>query len=253
MFAKERQDCIVDLVNQDGKVFVKDLSQKFHVTEDCIRKDLSLLESQGLLKKAYGGAIRVRLNPHLYNSEQRKSIPNHERVLISQKAVSLLQDKDIIYLDISLTSLEIAYQINELSIHLTVITNMIDILNILNHCEHITLIFIGGTLNQEGDGFWDQLAIQRLKSFKIDKAFLGVVGVNIGNGQLSTYYVDDGFMKASVIEQSRLCYLLCEERKFNEEGNFVFSSLYDIDGLIVSNEDDIQNQEQLKQYELIVI
>ena len=77
MFAQERQESIVSQVNIEGSVRVKDLSVKFAVTEDCIRKDLAILEKRGLLKKAYGGAVSVRQNPHMYNSEERKNTPNH--------------------------------------------------------------------------------------------------------------------------------------------------------------------------------
>lgn len=51
MLAKERQNRIVELVNENGSVLVKELSEQFEVTEDSIRKDLSLLEKKGLLKK----------------------------------------------------------------------------------------------------------------------------------------------------------------------------------------------------------
>ncbi|MCD7839486.1 MAG: DeoR family transcriptional regulator, partial [Erysipelotrichaceae bacterium] len=66
MFAAERQEDIVNKINIQGSVKVKDLALEYEVTEDCIRKDLSLLEKQGLLKKAYGGAVSIRNNPHLY-------------------------------------------------------------------------------------------------------------------------------------------------------------------------------------------
>ena len=64
MFAEERQEQIVRLVEQKGSVRVKELSEQFQVTEDCIRKDLTLLEKRGLLKKSYGGAIKRRVNTH---------------------------------------------------------------------------------------------------------------------------------------------------------------------------------------------
>ena len=62
MFAEERQNEIVKLVNRNGSVRVKDLSEQFQVTEDSIRKDLTLLEKKGLLRKMYGGAMQARIN-----------------------------------------------------------------------------------------------------------------------------------------------------------------------------------------------
>ena len=64
MFAEERQNMIAAMVNKNGSVRVKDLSEQFQVTEDSIRKDLTLLEKKGLLKKAYGGAVKKRVNVH---------------------------------------------------------------------------------------------------------------------------------------------------------------------------------------------
>ncbi|MCD7894305.1 MAG: DeoR/GlpR family DNA-binding transcription regulator [Erysipelotrichaceae bacterium] len=241
MFAKERQEDIVNKINLQGSVKVKDLALEYDVTEDCIRKDLSLLERQGLLKKEYGGAISIRNNPHLYSSTDRKKTPNNERIIIAQKAIELINENETIYLDVSLSSLEIAILLNESSKELTIITNMIDVLNTLRANQNIKLIFIGGTINHEGDAFWDSMSCMMLDYFRIDKAFLGVVGVNTNNGQISTYYIDDGFMKRKVIAQSHKSYLMCESRKFKEDGDFIFGSLNDIDGLIVSDITDNLN------------
>ena len=65
MFLEERQEIILQMLAQDGKVRVRELSEKFKVTEDCIRKDLGSLEKQGKLKRTYGGAVRLRENSHM--------------------------------------------------------------------------------------------------------------------------------------------------------------------------------------------
>ena len=46
MFLEERQESIMNMLTRDGKVRVKELSEKFKVTEDCIRKDLGALEKR---------------------------------------------------------------------------------------------------------------------------------------------------------------------------------------------------------------
>ena len=71
MLASERHEKIVEILNREGSVLVKDLSKKFDVTQDSIRKDLTILERKGLLKKTYGGAVKVRTNIHdLYVSQR---------------------------------------------------------------------------------------------------------------------------------------------------------------------------------------
>ena len=69
MFVEERQDLILKQMLEKGSVRVKELSEKFKVTEDLIRKDLSTLEKAGKCKKIYGGAI-----PTKQNVNRKKSI-----------------------------------------------------------------------------------------------------------------------------------------------------------------------------------
>lgn len=49
MFTEERQNAIEKCLREKGKVRVKELSEMFQVTEDCIRKDLKILENAGRL------------------------------------------------------------------------------------------------------------------------------------------------------------------------------------------------------------
>ena len=75
MLARERQNKIVEMVNANGSVLVKELSEMFEVTEDSIRKDLSLLEKKELLKKTYGGAVRNRailMNSMFLNVKEKR-------------------------------------------------------------------------------------------------------------------------------------------------------------------------------------
>ena len=57
MFVEERHQEILRLLNENEKVKVKELSKRFEVTEDCIRKDLASMEAKNLLKRTYGGAV----------------------------------------------------------------------------------------------------------------------------------------------------------------------------------------------------
>ena len=54
VFTEERQSAIEKCLRENGKVKVKELSEIFQVTEDCIRKDLKILENAGKLKRTYG-------------------------------------------------------------------------------------------------------------------------------------------------------------------------------------------------------
>ena len=78
MLQQERHNQILAKLNLEGQVIVKELSQAFNVTEDCIRKDLTALEKAGLLKRIHGGAIQVRENLHTINVNERLKIHSPE-------------------------------------------------------------------------------------------------------------------------------------------------------------------------------
>ena len=108
MFLEERQEAILNLLSRDGKVRVKDLSEMFKVTEDCIRKDLGALEKQGKLKRTYGGAVVLRENLHTMEVSKRRNTDVEAKRRIAQAAVKLIHEKDMVFLDISTSNLAIA-------------------------------------------------------------------------------------------------------------------------------------------------
>ena len=87
MFVEERQELIVEELISKGSVRVKELSERFSVTEDLIRKDLSVLEKEGKCKKIYGGAIPVKENVQRKTAAQRKKLNTEQKEIIAQKAI----------------------------------------------------------------------------------------------------------------------------------------------------------------------
>ena len=153
MLARERQNKIVEMVNTEGSVLVKELSELFDVTEDSIRKDLSLLEKKGLLKKTYGGAVKNRVNTHELYVSQRKGKNVEEKKEIARKAFELIEEGDVIFLDISTINIELIKLIVEANLKITVVTNMIDVMLSFTAPSDTNLVFIGGKLNKGRDGF----------------------------------------------------------------------------------------------------
>lgn len=235
MFAQERQKEITDIVKETGRVQVNDLAEKYHVTKDLIRKDLNVLEQQGILKKVYGGAVAVRENLHEYSSISRKDRNPEGRQEIARKAVSLIHNNETIFLDISLTSVKIAELLVKSSLSVHVITNMLEVLNVLAPDTKTDVFFPGGTLNQERDGFWSALAIRNLSVCHIDKAFLGTVGIDLNKNTVSTYHEGDGELKRKVMSLSSESYALADSHKFHEDGDYTYASVSDFTAFITDS------------------
>lgn len=245
MLAKERQNMIVEAVNKNGSVLVKELSEKFQVTEDSIRKDLTLLEKKGLLKKTYGGAIKNRVNTHEMYVSQRRGKNTEQKRAIAKAAFDLIEEGDFIFLDISTTNIELIKMIVEANLKVTVVTNMIDVMLSFSGASETNLVFIGGKLNRGRDGFIGAISNEQIKEFRFDKSFIGAVGVSLEEDRVYTYVIEDAYTKKTIMESSEKSYMLLENKKFAADGNYKFSTVSDFSGIILDAEPSEKNMEEL--------
>ncbi len=254
MLAKERQDMIVSLVNKNGSVLVKNLSEQFSVTEDSIRKDLTLLQKKGLLKKTYGGAVKLKTNEHNYFVSQRKGEYLDDKKEIAKKALKLIENKDVIFLDISTVNLELIQLLMKSELSVTVVTNMIDVMLMFKEETKVKLVFLGGTLSDGKEGFTGSMTNRQIEKFRFDKAFMGVVGVDLADNAVTTYHMEDGNTKRVVLQNCAKAYMMLETRKFNSEGNYIYANIEDFTGAILDKkvDNDIQKQMNLYSIEWIV-
>lgn len=233
---EERQDIILSMLARDGKVRVRDLSEKFKVTEDCIRKDLGALEKKGKLKRTYGGAVRIRENSHMVEVSKHRNTDVEAKQRIAQAAVKLIHEKDMVFLDISTSNLAIAELLVKMELEVTVVTNMIDILVVLARNPKIRVVFAGGKINKSRDGFWGGMTLDFISRLKSDIAFVGAVGVDVKENSVSTYDIDDGINKAAIIRHSKKAYVVAEARKLSTDGNYNYTTLDTLSGLITDSE-----------------
>lgn len=231
MFVEERQDLILKQMLEKGSVRVKELSERFNVTEDLIRKDLSTLEKAGKCKKIYGGAIPTKQNVNRKKASERKTLNLEGKRVIAQKAIDLIKEGNVVFLDISTTVVELARQIAQQNLNITVVTNSLEAVNLLISSD-VNVIFIGGELDYGKDGFVGSLADQMLENFHFDAAFLGVVGLDLEENAVYTYMAKDGVTKKMVIDRSKIIYLLADHEKFNQIGNYKYSTIDSVTGLI---------------------
>lgn len=255
MFVEERHQEILRLLNENEKVKVKELSKRFEVTEDCIRKDLASMEARNLLKRTYGGAVLPdTLHPgHNNIVSTRKDKNIKEKKKIAKKAAELIHDGDMIFLDISTTNIELAREIIERGLEVTVVSSMLDIAEVFATTKNVKFILLGGEFNRSQNGFLGELTSQMMERFRFDICFMGVVGADLLDNAIMTYVPEDGIMKHQAIRQSRKCYLMMECCKFDFKANYVYAAFEDVDGIICEKQPSEEIQEKLKEYQIKII
>ena len=232
MFTEERQNAIEKCLREKGKVRVKELSEMFQVTEDCIRKDLKILENAGRLKRTYGGAILSQEYPLERNVVDRRMYNLDKKKVIAAKAFKLIKNNETIFLDVSTTNIELARLIASSGMHVVVVSNMIDILQILAANPSITAIGTWGTMYRSVNGFMGAAAIEVIKQYSFDRAFLGSCGVDMTDFAVTTSGVEDGLTKKAAVQSSRHKYVVMEREKFYFNESYKYTHFDDISGII---------------------
>lgn len=256
MFVSERLNEIINILNQEGKVEVNKLSILFDVSKDLIRKDLKKLEEQGVVDRTYGGATKKKHLADTAINVATRIIENTEiKQQIAYKALNILKENELIFLDISSINYLLAQKIIEKNLSITIITNMIDIMHLfsLNPDTITKLIAIGGKFNGKIGGFIGTSAIQQLNMFNIDKCFIGTLGLDIKNGNVSTFDQEDGLMKASAIKMSKEKILITDKTKIEQYGKFIFSNLNKFNLLLTNYKFSHNDKQKFQNYNLKII
>ena len=236
MFLEERHAKILEMLSKDGKVLVKELAEKFGVTEDSIRKDLSTLELDGKLRRTYGGAVSIAEKLQMTEANRRRISDVDSKRKIAAAAVKLMQPQDLIFLDISTISIAVAQILEKTDANYKILTNMVDVLVMLARNPKINLYFAGGQINQSRDGFSDGLNLEFISRFRPDVAFIGAFGVDIKKNSLTSRDTAGGIHKARMIEVSKTAYVIAESRKIGVESTYSFAKVSDVNGIITETQ-----------------
>lgn len=209
----ERRRNILNLLDENGQVFVHELSELFGVSEVTIRNDLELFESKGLLIRSRGGAMIVENTVGMDFQLSEKDKMNYpEKIRIGKKAAQLVSSGETIILDSGTTTMEIAKHLDP-NIALNIITNAFNIANELLKSTNTNIIVPGGTLRKSSHSLVGPLAEKSMRNFYVDKLFLGVDGFNTVEGAF-TPNLEEASLNQVMIEIAKEVILVADSSKF---------------------------------------
>ena len=212
MLNEERRRAILELVEQDGRVLVKELAEKFGTSQITIRKDLELLHSNGQVQRTHGGALTVEsgalLDPTL---REKEKLHRKEKLRIAEAAAHMVQEGESVLLDSGTTTTAVARALRDFR-HLTVITNAVNIAAELSGTQ-VEVILTGGIVRKNSFSLVGPLAEETLRQLSADVLFLGVDGFDTKFG-LSTPNLLEAKVNKVMVEVARKTVAVCDSSKF---------------------------------------
>ena len=184
MLKNARKQKILDLVNQQGYVTLELLAQGLNTSESTIRRDLTELDKSQQLRRVHGGAESL-FNLRYEEGAAEKSVKNVQaKQIIAQRAVSLLNNDDVIFMDAGTTVAMMTDYLTDVA-NITVVTNSVHTASTLMD-KKIKTIIIGGAVKPTTEAVTGNFAIQQLVTFNFSKAFIGANGISRDGGITTT-------------------------------------------------------------------
>lgn len=230
MLAQERHQIIIDLINKNRVVKVQDLMATFNVSIETVRRDLDYLESQGFLRKVYGGAVISKRLADEPSYSAREVANLEEKKQIGIKCVELVEDGETLIIDLGTTTLEVAKNLKQKK-NLTIITNAINIALEIINVKDFRVFLAGGRLRYGDLSCSGFLTNDFLKQFNVDKAIIGVGGITLEDG-ISDYHVEEAGTRRLMIEQSNKVIAVADYSKFGVKAFTKVCDLSDVDVLV---------------------
>jgi DeoR/GlpR family transcriptional regulator of sugar metabolism len=228
MLSSERRKAILEALGRDGRVLASELSVKFGVSEDSIRRDLRELAEEGLLRRVYGGAVpRSPVSP-AYSRRQTESLP--AKSAIGRAAARLIKEGQVVFMDGGTTLLEVAANLPA-DLAVTVVTHSLPVAARLAEHPAARVVLIGGVLFKEALVAVGAATVDAYRQIRADVCILGVASIHpqLGVGGLNQ---EESEVKRAMVAQAAEVVVVATAEKINTSAPFALAPLSAVTRLV---------------------
>lgn len=217
---------IVTIVRRDGRVSVEALAEHFDVTLQTIRRDLAELAAQGKLERVHGGAV-VQSAVTNIGYEDRRGLNDAAKTAIAARCARDIPNGCSIFLNIGTTTEAVAHALMHHR-DIMVLTNNMNVANILVENPACEIIVVGGLLRRSDGGLVGTVTTQAIQQFKFDLAVISCSALDI-DGDMLDYDIQEVGVSQTILKQSRRSFLVADQSKFQRRAPARIGSLAQID------------------------
>ncbi|PKU24348.1 DeoR/GlpR family DNA-binding transcription regulator [Telmatospirillum siberiense] len=227
MHESERHRLILGLVRETGFVGVTDLSRRFGVTPQTVRRDINRLDAEGLLRRLHGGAGPGDARDNLA-FETRQDLNLDAKRRIAALVAGHVADGSSLSIGIGTTPEAVAGALVHKS-GLRILTNNLNAAFIACGQDGFDVTIAGGRLRQRG--VIGDAAVDFFAGFKVDIAVFGVGSVDPEDGTLLDFDREEVRTRLSMAANARQSFLVLDHSKFGRPAVARGGNLCDVDAI----------------------
>lgn len=239
--AAARHQQITQRLEAAGRVEVGDLASRLGVAQETIRRDLKLLEQQGLLERVHGGAVRKAERPLSPFDGVAPERPEHHRRL-ADHVVSLLPEQGTVFVDASPLTAAVVDALARRTCadsagRLTIVTTSLDAAVVLSRVDQLHVFNVGGTVDQADRSQHGAWALSELHRLRVDIALLSATAVTPDRGIFATTSLTAATTAAAIASADRV-WLLVEPDALGRTGFMAAGPVDRVDHVFVAGQPD---------------
>lgn len=255
MLSKDRQKIILDMIYQFGSVKVSELSTKFDVHEETIRRDIKALALKWDVEPVYGGAILKNplTTPSVQEITMHSKRTEHyeEKQFLAKKAAALIQPGETIGLNNG-SSVEYILDYIEGKKPLNIVTLNVHIATKAMMMDGIDVFIPCGKLRPKSGSIIGSDAVKYIQTFTLDRCFCGISAINLSRGICHPNSEEVEGNKA-MVEISKKTYIVADSSKMQQSAPFKMLDLADVDAFIADEHFPKEYREYMELHNIEVI
>jgi DeoR family transcriptional regulator, fructose operon transcriptional repressor len=208
----ERQRSILKLLNETTPLSIEEMAVSLKVSEVTIRRDLVVLEKQGLIIRERGKAsLPSEGFEPLFHTRQKRYL--NEKRKIAKYVVDQIHEGEVIALDVGTTTMEIAKELVKKS-GITVFTSSLQVATILSKGNNEVYV-IGGLIRKNEMSLTGTLAIENINKFNFDRFYVGIAGMEYHSGP-TDFSLEEAEVKRAFMSRSKNVIAVVDHSKFTQ-------------------------------------
>ncbi|MBP3360740.1 MAG: DeoR/GlpR transcriptional regulator [Clostridia bacterium] len=233
--ATERRNKIIEILNENSRVNVNELSLRFGVSSVAIRADLSELERQGMLTRVHGGAITSYKSYYDMSLVQRSNTNAREKKQIAAKINEIIKDSDTIIMNAGTTPIFVMREIADKRV--TIVTNSIALALEGAKNPDFKIILLGGDVDTDYQFTYGVSALKALEQYTADILILSVDGIDAVRG-ISTFYHQEAEICRHMIKHAQRTIVAADYSKIGRSAFAKIDDINTVDVIVTSSNAD---------------
>jgi DeoR/GlpR family transcriptional regulator of sugar metabolism len=234
--SEQRQQRIALRVREAGSVTVAGLEKELGISAATARRDLTLLERQGKVKRTHGGAVPPGLTQHEDSFQQRLGEAVEQKKRLARAAAALLEADETVFIDSSTTAYYAARRILAGTSGIMCLTNLVPVMDLFSTADpsRTSMVGLGGIFRALTLSFVGPCTIHTIESYLANRAFLSVKGIT-AEGYLTDINPLEAEVKKAMIRHAERPVLLVDGRKFEQRGFSVIAHVTEVSLVITAD------------------